>query len=103
MAATLPAGRDAIAQVDRAVRRRAGDRAEPDERPLRDDQPRGGREMHAHARRDIGEHREDFGRRDRRIEPEERYEEHTSELQSLMRTPLAVFCLKKKTQIETTI
>src|SRR3546814_16952280 len=26
MAATLPAGRDAIAQVDRAVRRRAGDR-----------------------------------------------------------------------------
>src|SRR3546814_14467164 len=37
----------------------------------RDDRPRGGREMHAHARRDIGEHREDFGRRDRRIEPEE--------------------------------
>src|SRR3546814_8484956 len=27
-----------------------------------------------------------------------RSEEHTSELQSLMRTPYAVFCLKKKTQ-----
>src|SRR3546814_2493435 len=28
-----------------------------------------------------------------------RSEEHTSELQSLMRNPYAVFCLKKKTQI----
>src|SRR3546814_8650810 len=28
--------------------------------------------------------------------PEERSEEHTSELQSLMRTSYAVFCLKKK-------
>src|SRR3546814_3952445 len=28
----------------------------------------------------------------------ERSEEHTSELQSLMRIPYAVFCLKKKTQ-----
>src|SRR3546814_3746522 len=28
-----------------------------------------------------------------------RSEEHTSELQSLMRTSYAVFCLKKKTQI----
>src|SRR3546814_4272293 len=27
-----------------------------------------------------------------------RSEEHTSELQSLMRTPYAVFCLKKKTE-----
>src|SRR3546814_9153062 len=30
--------------------------------------------------------------------PERRSEEHTSELQSLMRTSYAVFCLKKKTQ-----
>src|SRR3546814_8240569 len=29
---------------------------------------------------------------------EQRSEEHTSELQSLMRTSYAVFCLKKKTQ-----
>src|SRR3546814_2837749 len=31
----------------------------------------------------------------------ERSEEHTSELQSLMRISYAVFCLKKKTQITT--
>src|SRR3546814_7964478 len=31
-----------------------------------------------------------------------RSEEHTSELQSLMRISYAVFCLKKKTQIDTT-
>src|SRR3546814_5657303 len=31
-------------------------------------------------------------------QPDERSEEHTSELQSLMRTSYAVFCLKKKTQ-----
>src|SRR3546814_4031731 len=30
-------------------------------------------------------------------EPERRSEEHTSELQSLMRSSYAVFCLKKKT------
>src|SRR3546814_6763291 len=30
--------------------------------------------------------------------PAERSEEHTSELQSLMRTSYAVFCLQKKTQ-----
>src|SRR3546814_2490179 len=32
----------------------------------------------------------------RPVAPEERSEEHTSELQSLMRIPYAVFCLKKK-------
>src|SRR3546814_5026011 len=32
---------------------------------------------------------------------QERSEEHTSELQSLMRISYAVFCLKKKTQIKT--
>src|SRR3546814_5394239 len=31
-----------------------------------------------------------------------RSEEHTSELQSLMRNPYAVFCLKKKTSIQVT-
>src|SRR3546814_3619096 len=31
-----------------------------------------------------------------RIDPDERSEEHTSELQSLMRISSAVFCLKKK-------
>src|SRR3546814_2400272 len=34
-----------------------------------------------------------------RCSPEPRSEEHTSELQSLMRTSYAVFCLKKKTII----
>src|SRR3546814_9385053 len=33
-----------------------------------------------------------------RIEPDGRSEEHTSELQSLMRISYAVFCLKKKKQ-----
>src|SRR3546814_9162132 len=38
------------------------------------------------------------GARDERVEPKavDRSEEHTSELQSLMRTSYAVFCLKKK-------
>src|SRR3546814_1897243 len=35
-------------------------------------------------------------------EPASRSEEHTSELQSLMRISYAVFCLKKKTQRQTT-
>src|SRR3546814_10536405 len=36
-------------------------------------------------------------------EPETRSEEHTSELQSLMRISYAVFCLKKKTHIKDNI
>src|SRR3546814_3921828 len=36
------------------------------------------------------------------ISAEGRSEEHTSELQSLMRISYAVFCLKKKTQAKTT-
>src|SRR3546814_2257518 len=36
------------------------------------------------------------GRRDGRLLGEFRSEEHTSELQSLMRTSYAVFCMKKK-------
>src|SRR3546814_1025335 len=38
------------------------------------------------------------GRMTRRLEPPLRSEEHTSELQSLMRISYAVFCLKKKKQ-----
>src|SRR3546814_9647275 len=34
------------------------------------------------------------------LEQEQRSEEHTSELQSLMRISYAVFCLKKKTSIK---
>src|SRR3546814_7097522 len=38
----------------------------------------------------------EFDQRHMRDEPRERSEEHTSELQSLMRISYAVFCLKKK-------
>src|SRR3546814_7946829 len=38
----------------------------------------------------------------RRREPGERSEEHTSELQSLMRISYAVFCLKKKNKTKIT-
>src|SRR3546814_2598252 len=37
-------------------------------------------------------------RRPRHADPQGRSEEHTSELQSLMRISYAVFCLKKKTK-----
>src|SRR3546814_2840564 len=39
----------------------------------------------------------------RRVEVVARSEEHTSELQSLMRSSYAVFCLKKKKKTENTI
>src|SRR3546814_3799683 len=68
-------------------------------------QCRGGRGVGraAHARRaDL----HDRGYRTRRVDPEcevlqaeARSEEHTSELQSLMRISYAVFCLKKKKTI----
>src|SRR3546814_3099785 len=41
----------------------------------------------------------DHGRREQRVR--QRSEEHTSELQSLMRISYAVFCLKKKTKTHT--
>src|SRR3546814_8577110 len=41
-------------------------------------------------------------RRNARLGAQLRSEEHTSELQSLMRTSYAVFCLKKKTPQKTT-
>src|SRR3546814_4427808 len=50
------------------------------------------REVHRLDRRD------DFGGRRDRVRPYLRSEEHTSELQSLMRISYAVFCLKKKKQ-----
>src|SRR3546814_3246972 len=40
--------------------------------------------------------------RDRAVTEGDRSEEHTSELQSLMRISYAVFCLKKKTKKDTT-
>src|SRR3546814_1598005 len=43
--------------------------------------------------------RDEIGR-DMFADPQRRSEEHTSELQSLMRISYAVFCLKKKKQIE---
>src|SRR3546814_10052962 len=42
------------------------------------------------------------GRHIGRVRHRSRSEEHTSELQSLMRISYAVFCLKKKNQITTT-
>src|SRR3546814_9790283 len=48
--------------------------------------------------------RDDFSGRDRQrqsLRQAERSEEHTSELQSLMRISYAVFCLKKKTKKQT--
>src|SRR3546814_2316481 len=45
---------------------------------------------------------EAFGAADVAVEVEDRSEEHTSELQSLMRISYAVFCLKKKQQHNTT-
>src|SRR3546814_4538284 len=45
----------------------------------------------------IEQHRQDAQPRRRRDDRLERSEEHTSELQSLMRTSYAVFCLKQKT------
>src|SRR3546814_7556439 len=45
-----------------------------------------------------GRHRMDHRRRDGDEQYLERSEEHTSELQSLMRISYAVFCLNKKTQ-----
>src|SRR3546814_8189783 len=43
----------------------------------------------------------DHGRGEQPQDAEARSEEHTSELQSLMRTSSAVFCLKKKTKRDT--
>src|SRR3546814_4608109 len=67
-------------------------------RPLLDDLPE------IHDRHPVGEvvhHRQVVADQDHRqvqllLQPVQRSEEHTSELQSLMRISYAVFCLKKK-------
>src|SRR3546814_4000953 len=69
-----------------------------------DNAPRDRHDRYGFARADHMQRR----RKDRRITvprgTEERSEEHTSELQSLMRISYAVFCLKKKnTKIITTL
>src|SRR3546814_2821677 len=51
-------------------------------------------ESHRHARHRAGDRASD--------RPSRRSEEHTSELQSLMRISYAVFCLKKKKNTHTT-
>src|SRR3546814_8823857 len=57
---------------------------------------------HRHRKTDHREHdrpgTQRVARRRHRDRMEQRSEEHTSELQSLMRISYAVFCLKKKTQ-----
>src|SRR3546814_5116074 len=50
------------------------------------------------VRRDIARTRNDGGLADQILPHRHRSEEHTSELQSLMRISYAVFCLKKKIQ-----
>src|SRR3546814_10629992 len=65
----------------------------------RDNRPIGSWKFLAHITRRAcagiaGHHR---GRRLQRVRNQPRSEEHTSELQSLMRISYAVFCLKKKT------
>src|SRR3546814_1013703 len=58
-----------------------------------------GERLHAHCARHrslLGEECLGLGRGHDRVDPVIRSEEHTSELQSLMRISYAVFCLKKK-------
>src|SRR3546814_2890362 len=78
---TLFRSAEADLQPDRA-RRGGPDRAR-----------RGGEERHRIDRPLARRHRQ---RRQQRVEQRLRSEEHTSELQSLMRISYAVFCLKKK-------
>src|SRR3546814_8169095 len=51
--------------------------------------------------RDADDRRPRRQRLQRGEQPDDRSEEHTSELQSLMRISYAVFCLKKKKQLST--
>src|SRR3546814_1528397 len=81
-----PSPAAARARAASHVRRHRRDRAAPADHPLAHAQgmPRQGLDNHHR-----GQPRGAFGRPDRS-------EEHTSELQSLMRISYAVFCLKKK-------
>src|SRR3546814_4539176 len=75
-----------VRKLERTVDQRARRKAEGDDR-----------QRHRHPRRSDEQQRfapDPVDREDR-----ERSEEHTSELQSLMRISYAVFCLKKKKQI----
>src|SRR3546814_1420719 len=60
------------------------------------------RKLHRRQASERGRGRGDAPRRRRRERPPQRSEEHTSELQSLMRISYAVFCLKKKKDSEQT-
>src|SRR3546814_5453486 len=74
----------------------------PRRQPPGDERPLPGRRSHAHRRRPVGgpagarAQRSSDGRGESDRQSGERSEEHTSELQSLMRISYAVFCLKKK-------
>src|SRR3546814_3789796 len=67
---------------------------------------RTGRDDKAGEREDRQSQRRKHARHLKRMEyrgwPQSRSEEHTSELQSLMRISYAVFCLKKKNKTDTT-
>src|SRR3546814_2804828 len=79
----------AAADLGTAARRRAAATEGP--RRRRSARPDGPRAGGRRGRR---------SRRARRVRARRRSEEHTSELQSLMRISYAVFCLKKKTNQE---
>src|SRR3546814_3480730 len=80
-------------RVDRAAERNAAGRIEADgrRRELRDVRDLQRCHLLAHA----GERRQ-WRRTAAALQMQQRSEEHTSELQSLMRISYAVFCLKKK-------
>src|SRR3546814_6295760 len=83
------------AGVGHGIRRQAAARTHPREEPL-DILTAAEFGAGRHQRRRSGRHAEADGAPDR----ETRSEEHTSELQSLMRISYAVFCLKKKTILQ---
>src|SRR3546814_2615385 len=63
--------------------------------------PRAGMGLRQFVAPDCSSFRRDRGRRLCGVLSRQRSEEHTSELQSLMRISYAVFCLKKKTEKKT--
>src|SRR3546814_2037856 len=79
-----------------AEQARAYGRAGQDQARARPPEPRRAARCRARARRDDGAECAITDRRVSRGRGGHRSEEHTSELQSLMRISYAVFCLKKK-------
>src|SRR3546814_1044146 len=65
-------------------------------RSPRQDAPAAARRRHGHLSADVADHPDPHRRLSRPSVGKARSEEHTSELQSLMRISYAVFCLKKK-------